>query len=100
MMSGSKRREVTTWLKKLYNKEPQSVPFTKCYSGHQIEEDEMGREHCMQENYKQTSELEGNKLFKRPSVGERKIFKIYSKEGVNWIQLLMIGFHGGSLWRR
>jgi hypothetical protein len=33
-------------------------------------------------------------------VGERKIFKIYSKEGVNWIQLLMIGFHGGSLWRR
>jgi len=73
MMSGSKRWEVTTW-KKLYNEEPQSVLFTKCYSGHQIEEDEMDRESWVQGNYKQASELEAKKVFKRPIVDERKIF--------------------------
>ena len=30
------------WLKELYNEERQSVLITKCYSGHQIE-DEMDR---------------------------------------------------------
>jgi hypothetical protein len=60
--------------KKLYNEEPQSVLFTTCHSGHQIEEDEMGRESCLQGNYKQASEVEGKKLFKRPSVDERKMF--------------------------
>jgi hypothetical protein len=43
----------------------------------------MGRESYMQGSYKQALELEGKKLFERPSVNERKIFKMYSKEGVN-----------------
>jgi hypothetical protein len=49
----------SNYLKKLYNEEPQSVLFTKCYSGHQIEKDEMDRESCVEGNYKQASGFAG-----------------------------------------
>jgi len=62
----------------LYNEEPQSVLFTKCYSGHPTE-DEMDRASCVQGNYKQASELEGKKLFKRPNVDEGKYFRCIVK---------------------